>query len=394
MTELNNEEILCVDCNKLLPKNYFSGSNIFKKKNAGHCRVCDWIKRHKGIPHIEGFTDAQVKSALEFLLYHKSDYINDMAEEMNLSIESAIKLERAINIGNKVIRIRFICENCGKESEKFISAWKEKDHHYCSLDCYWEAKPQVVGSGKDNQFYNRIDCKCANCGKPLEVIPYNYKITNRNGDNHNFCNHQCYWEFRKKYYIGKNASRYGSTMSEENRQKQRKRLLISSRDSARLNSKIQLKINDLLTQNNIQYIREYIVEYYSLDNFLPEHNLIIEVMGDYWHSSPLRYNKEKYGLNEKQIDGVKRDKQKHTYILNHLGIEILYLWETDINNNIDVCKKLIIQYINNKGILDNYHSFNYHLTENNELSLNSNLIIPYQNLPREQYKKLLKKKVG
>ena len=32
MTELNNEEILCVDCNKLLPKNYFSGSNIFKKK--------------------------------------------------------------------------------------------------------------------------------------------------------------------------------------------------------------------------------------------------------------------------------------------------------------------------------------------------------------------------
>ena len=41
----------------------------------------------------------------------------------------------------------------------------------------------------------------------------------------------------------------------------------------------------------------------------------------------------------------------------------------DINENFELCKKLIELYIKNNGKLENYHSFNYELNDNNELEL-------------------------
>ena len=43
--------------------------------------------------------------------------------------------------------------------------------------------------------------------------------------------------------------------------------------------------------------------------------------------------------------------------------------EKDINENFELCKKLIELYIKNNGKLENYHSFNYELNDNNELEL-------------------------
>ena len=37
------------------------------------------------------------------------------------------------------------------------------------------------------------------------------------------------------------------------------------------------------------------------------------------------------------------------------------------------------EYLYDNGILENYHSFNYHI-ENNNLVLNKNIIIPYQDM--------------
>lgn len=58
-----------------------------------------------------------------------------------------------------------------------------------------------------------------------------------------------------------------------------------------------------------------------------------------------------------------------TNIKNKYNIDILYLWETDVNENLELCRKLISLYVHNNGILENYHSFNYILNENNELEL-------------------------
>jgi hypothetical protein len=71
----------------------------------------------------------------------------------------------------------------------------------------------------------------------------------------------------------------------------------------------------------------------------------------------------------------------------------LYLWETDINKNPKLCEKLILQYINNNGFLENYHSFNWELKDD-KLFLCKDLIIPYQNMKTDEYKFLLKQKAG
>ena len=153
-----------------------------------------------------------------------------------------------------------------------------------------------------------------------------------------------------------------------------------------VNSKPQMILNNLLDTMNIAYEREYPLKYYSIDNYLKENNLMIEVQGDYWHSNPLKYNKS---LNEIQARGIKKDKAKHTYVKKYFNIEILYLWENDIIKNLDICKQLIQLYINSNGNLSNYHSFNYYLDAANKLCLKDDIIIPYQNMDYETYKKLI-----
>ena len=143
-------------------------------------------------------------------------------------------------------------------------------------------------------------------------------------------------------------------------------------------TKPQLIINELLNNDNIKFTNEESFIYYSVDNYLSDYNLIIEVMGDYWHSNPIKFNL----LNEMQKKNIIRDKSKHSFLYSKYNIEILYLWEEDILNNPLLCKNLINLYINRKGLLENYHSFNYELIDE-QLVLKTDLIIPYQDMDIE-----------
>jgi hypothetical protein len=95
-------------------------------------------------------------------------------------------------------------------------------------------------------------------------------------------------------------------------------------------------------------------------------------MGDFWHCDIRKYKNINY-IN--QYNAIIRDKSKNTYIKNQ-NMNVLYLWENDINKNLDLCSELIKLYINNEGNLNNYHSFNYNITNNN-INLSKKLIIPY-----------------
>ena len=105
-------------------------------------------------------------------------------------------------------------------------------------------------------------------------------------------------------------------------------------------------------------------------------------MGDYWHGNPLKYTYDE--LNKYQLKDIRQDKSKHTYIQRYYNREILYLWESDINKNIELCWNLILLFIKNDGYLDNYHSFNYHI-DNGKLVLNDILIIPFQDSKYGKY---------
>lgn len=139
-------------------------------------------------------------------------------------------------------------------------------------------------------------------------------------------------------------------------------------------TKPHIKVNDLLSNMLIEYDNEYSCKYYSLDIYLSQYNLGIEIMGDYWHGNPNKYKKEE--LNSYQLKDIKQDKSKHTYIHKYNNFEILYLWEDDINKNEELCKLLILEYIKNNGILKNYNSFNYYVN-NNKIKLKDKIIYPY-----------------
>ena len=249
------------------------------------------------------------------------------------------------------------CEICGGT----FNVSKKSTQKFCSIQC--QSKWQSLQVGDMNPRYNRIYCKCDSCGKDLEIIESNYLRFK----NH-FCNDSC----RQTWY----TNVYSQT--KEWKETSRKRAVVLLKNgNPTTNTKPQRIINELLDNLNIKYENEKGYTYYSVDNYLQEYNLIIEVMGDYWHGNPMKYNNEK--LNNTQKKCISRDKAKHTYIKNKYDIEILYIWETDIYNNIELCKHLILQYIRNEGILDNYNSFNYY-NNNGEIYMNKDIIHPYQEL--------------
>ena len=217
---------------------------------------------------------------------------------------------------------------------------------------------------------------CDNCQKEFERIPSLANLTNSKGENHNFCCKECYWKFRKKYYVGDKLYNTGIKMNKEFCEKVRENTLKQYCNGI-LNRQTlpQKKVNSILDRMGIKYINEKTFKYYSVDNYLTDYNLIIEVMGDYFHANPILYNDDTK-LNKMQKKDIIRDKRKNTYIRKYHNINILYLWESDINRNIIICEILIKEYIKNNGNLNDYNSFNFLLC-NNVLKLKSKIINPY-----------------
>lgn len=243
--------------------------------------------------------------------------------------------------------------------ENHFHVSKKSTQRFCSIQC--QGKWQSTQTGILNPRSSIVKVHCELCGKEYYVQKYKTE----NGQ-HLFCSNNC----RREWY-----SKVFSQKDEWKEQSRKRAVSILENRIIDTNTKPQIMINDLLDSMNITYINEKGFKYYAVDNYLSDNNLIIEVMGDFWHCHPLKYTLD--NMREIHRKRIPKDKAKHTYFRNKYNIEILYLWETDIYNNIDICKLLIEEYINNNGILENYHSFNYHI-ENEQLKLNETIIIPYQ----------------
>lgn len=396
LTYDKSKDVYCECCKQYKPVTSFTYRAIKTNiRSANRCRTCEWLyKNHNGlIPMIDGYSSSEIIEVISFIIEQKGEYVNDIACILNKTIKEIIVLLYELNLKNLHISVKSNCECCGKEVINPPNVYMKNKFIYCSTDCYWKDKTTKTPHKENSQFYNRIKTNCTNCKKEIEVIQSRYNQRNKLGDNHNFCSKECYWEYRSKYYINEKSGKYNYVYTEEQKDNARMRLLNNLKRDDRLDTKIQLKINDILDNNNISYEREKIFDYYSTDNYLTKQNLIIEVMGDYWHVNPNKYNNNNRYINEMQQKQLHRDKIKYSYIKNHYNIDILYLWETDINKNPKLCEKLIKLYINNDGILNNYHSFNWSIIDD-QLCLNNEIIIPYQNMSINEYRHLIKKKVG
>lgn len=257
------------------------------------------------------------------------------------------------------------CEVCGQEFE--VS--KLSTQRFCSDDC--QIKWQTTRVQELNPKFTSILTPCTYCGKEHFVKPYKFKQ-----QTNFFCSKEC----RQLWYSEVYSQR------EDWKEESRRRILQQFQNNSFNTETIPQKIvNDILEEIGVNYVREKVFEFYAVDNYLSDFNLIIEVQGDYWHTNPIKFISN---LTDVQYNRIGKDKSKHSYFKNQYNIEILYLWETDILKNKEVCIELIKEYINHYGILHNYHSFNYCI-DNGNLLLNNNIIIPYQDMDIEQYKQIL-----
>lgn len=386
-----NHIIHCNKCERDLLKNSFNYKEVQENCEYGTCKYCEWLRRHNNIiPEVDDWLENDIKKLIDFILVDKSVYLNDvMYLFSDKTLEDLCKVSNVLKLG-KPLKIKTTCEYCGKDVVEFPNVYLKNHNIYCSHECYYKDKPNKIPKGKDNPCYNRITTNCSFCGKEIHVIPYNYNIKNEHGDRFNFCSQKCYHSFRSIYHVEDKCPAYGREMTEEQKNKLKQASLKRMKSEDRLNSKIQIITNNILDNNNISYEREYFIEYYSVDNYLTEYNLMIEVMGNYWHANPIRYNSNKYLLNQKQKGWISNDKRKMSYVLNHYGIKILYLWETELDKSQELCEKLILEYIKANGKLENYHSFNYYIDQNKELQLRKEIITPYQNQNLDEYKHLIK----
>ena len=249
-------------------------------------------------------------------------------------------------------RTTSVCPECGKEFEHAAGTKR----HYCSVEC--EAKAYSKVRGKDHKDYKSISTNCEWCGKKIVVAPYRTKT-------HVFCGEECRREWYKHVYVhteeAKEKFREGAARSHE--------VQDGKRDTAP-----QRTVNDLLDELAIEYKNEHIVYFYAIDNYLPQYNLAIEVNGDYWHNNPCTCS---VLTNIHQIKKVSTDRERHEYLTKERKIPVLYLWEKDINDNPGMVKELIRTYVNERGALGNFHSFNYMLDDMGKLQRTPATIVPY-----------------
>lgn len=265
---------------------------------------------------------------------------------------------------SKEKRIQKVCLICNKNYDCKPS---EADTSVtCSHKCQHQWQSQYLRGKKANNYKHNITDimrihNCDWCNKEFDLI-HPYKIKLKEQGKSLFCSKDCYREW------------YAKSWSQQDEWKNESRIrtiqMIAEGKFPQTETAPHLKVNKILDELDINYVNEYDCKYVIVDIFLPDHNLMIEVNGSYWHCDPRTYEKINY---KTQLDRIIADKRKNTYIKSQYGIDILYLWESDIQTTPDLCKELIKSYV--EGNLISFHSFNYEL--NNSKVTISNNITPY-----------------
>lgn len=247
---------------------------------------------------------------------------------------------------------------------------KASRQRFCSYEC--QAEWQKTRTGENNPKYAQIDFTCDNCGKVFKDAPYKLSAVK---------NHFCSTDCRQEWY----SNVWSKQEKWRNASRLRAAKLLSKNPIT--DTAPQRVVNEILCNLGVRYQNEYPVKYYSIDNYLDDYGLAIEVMGDFWHCNRIKY---RHISHKTQREAIRRDIAKRTYLLRYHNIHVLYLWEEDITHRRDVVSSLIEMYIKSNGILDNYHSVNYSLNDG-ALKLDHDIVKMYQDMSAEEREKYITK---
>ena len=100
-----------------------------------------------------------------------------------------------------------------------------------------------------------------------------------------------------------------------------------------LKTSIEKIVEEELNKRNIKHKYSRILHRKYQYDFIIGDNILLEVMGDYWHGNPLIYGNEngRRKLSERQKFKIQRDEEKKMFAEKY-GYKIYYIWEKDIKN--------------------------------------------------------------
>lgn len=330
----------CNKCGKELDLKWF-GQN--KAKSLGHntiCKICNWFRenKHKYNPS-EHLTNEQDIQLIKYSLTKPYKDVIEISKNMNIDLDIVIRRINELNLQN-LKKIKIQCKIC--EKSKIITLSQYNGHNLCSRECYTEYMSKY-NIGENNSNFKQIKIKCDNCGKMFYKKPSRIKKSKND-----FCSTSCMHEwFRKNVYNNEDYKEFHKLKISKQ---------LERGDFSHTDTKPQIILNNILDELKIEYINEKRFDFYNVDSYIEKYNIPIEVMGTYWHTDPRFYTEINYSM---QLDVFPRDKAKNTFFRKKYDREILYLWEYDLENNIDDCKNMILDYIKFNGELKEYHSFNY-----------------------------------
>jgi very-short-patch-repair endonuclease len=135
----------------------------------------------------------------------------------------------------------------------------------------------------------------------------------------------------------------GRTQSKETREKMSnsaiKRILKDPKTYH--TSKLEEKFKKVLEKLGIKYQHFFFASKINkiFDFYIPEHNILIEVDGNFYHCNPKFYNSP---VCKTQTINIENDKLKNQWAQEN-GYELLRFWEDDINNNIKQVKNILLE---------------------------------------------------
>lgn len=213
------------------------------------------------------------------------NHCNISKPKSKINIAKAIETRRGKRPWN-YNKAMVICQQCNNPFQ--VSQYRKDSAKFCSRYCHNLFKKTIFG--QSHSLFKRIAQNCEWCKKEVWVKPA--KISE-----FRFCSRQC---------LG--AYVYSHTHSP---------------------TLPEIVVAQALDHLGIKYEQEYRIGKYPCDFAIPQHSIVIEVDGSYWHSLPKRQ---------------KLDRVKDKYLRN-LGWEVIRFKEHDIHRNLSKCLIKINKYI-------------------------------------------------
>lgn len=186
------------------------------------------------------------------------------------------------------------CENCGNEIYVALNRLKNVEHYFCNLQCQieWQSR-------------NKIERICETCDKKFYVSPSRIKY-----DAVRFCSVEC------------------RDLHPDSHQH-----LLNINQLQQMNEQTSIETigYSILDNIGVNYISQHIIDNkFCVDAYIPDHRLIIQFDGDYWHANPNKFTE----LDARQQKRVNVDRSQEKYFAKH-NYSILRFWGSQLRQDTD-----------------------------------------------------------